>query len=47
MTDIAVPPALATDPNGRDPARTPMQWDMSLVVTPVSSSGVISRRSGR
>jgi alpha-glucosidase len=31
MTDIAVPPALATDPNGRDPARTPMQWDMSLV----------------
>ena len=31
MTDIAVPPALATDPNGRDPERTPMQWDMNLV----------------
>lgn len=31
MTDVAVPPVLATDPNGRDPVRTPMQWDMKLV----------------
>ena len=29
MTDVPVPPALATDPNGRDPVRTPMQWDLS------------------
>lgn len=29
MTDVAVPPLLATDPNGRDPARTPMQWNMT------------------
>jgi alpha-glucosidase len=27
MTDIPVPDELATDPNGRDPSRTPMQWD--------------------
>jgi alpha-glucosidase len=31
MTDVAVPRVLATDPNGRDPERTPMQWDMNLV----------------
>jgi alpha-glucosidase len=30
MTDVAVPAAQATDPNGRDPARTPMQWDLNL-----------------
>ena len=27
MTDVAVPPALTHDPDGRDPVRTPMQWD--------------------
>jgi alpha-glucosidase len=26
MTDVPVPAALARDPDGRDPARTPMQW---------------------
>jgi alpha-glucosidase len=31
MTDVAVPSMLATDANGRDPVRTPMQWDMNLV----------------
>ncbi|CAL8968600.1 Oligo-1,6-glucosidase [Cellulomonas sp. T2.31MG-18] len=29
MTDVPVPAELATDPNGRDPLRTPMQWDLS------------------
>ena len=29
MTDFPVPAALAADPNGRDPVRTPMQWDLS------------------
>jgi alpha-glucosidase len=29
MTDVAVPPEQATDPNGRDPARTPMQWNLA------------------
>jgi alpha-glucosidase len=29
MTDVAVPVAQATDPNGRDPARTPMQWNLA------------------
>ena len=37
MTDVAVPPVLATDPNGRDPVRTPMQWDMNLVSAGFSS----------
>jgi alpha-glucosidase len=27
MTDVAVPDDQASDPNGRDPCRTPMQWD--------------------
>lgn len=27
MTDVAVPPEVAYDPDGRDPCRTPMQWD--------------------
>lgn len=26
MTDVPVPPGMARDPDGRDPARTPMQW---------------------
>lgn len=30
MTDVAVPDACASDPNGRDPERTPMQWDFTL-----------------
>lgn len=29
MTDVPVPAELATDPNGRDPLRTPMQWDLT------------------
>ncbi|TFV54250.1 DUF3459 domain-containing protein [Geodermatophilus sp. DF01-2] len=29
MTDVPVPPEAARDPDGRDPARTPMQWDAS------------------
>lgn len=27
MTDVIVPPEQAVDPDGRDPLRTPMQWD--------------------
>ena len=27
MTDVSIPPESAVDPDGRDPARTPMQWD--------------------
>jgi len=27
MTDVAVPPARIVDVDGRDPERTPMQWD--------------------
>ncbi len=27
MRDVPVPPAQARDPDGRDPCRTPMQWD--------------------
>ncbi len=27
MRDVLVPPAQARDPDGRDPCRTPMQWD--------------------
>lgn len=27
MTDVTVPPEQAVDPDGRDPVRTPMQWD--------------------
>ena len=27
MTDVAVPPEQTVDPDGRDPVRTPMQWD--------------------
>jgi alpha-glucosidase len=30
MTDVAVADEYANDPDGRDPARTPMQWDFSL-----------------
>ena len=30
MTDVPLPVEQATDPNGRDPERTPMQWDMRL-----------------
>jgi alpha-glucosidase len=29
MTDLDVPDERASDPDGRDPARTPMQWDLS------------------
>jgi alpha-glucosidase len=29
MTDVPIPPELAADPDGRDPSRTPMQWDSS------------------
>jgi alpha-glucosidase len=29
MMDVPVPSPLATDPNGRDPYRTPMQWNLS------------------
>ena len=29
MTDVAIAPSQATDPNGRDPVRTPLQWDMT------------------
>ena len=29
MRDVSVPPAHARDPDGRDPCRTPMQWDAS------------------
>ena len=29
MTDVAVPDDRATDPDGRDPERTPMQWDFA------------------
>jgi len=29
MTDVPIPPDLARDPDGRDPYRTPMQWDAS------------------
>ncbi len=29
MTDVPIPPELARDPDGRDPYRTPMQWDAS------------------
>ncbi len=29
MRDVPVPPAQACDPDGRDPCRTPMQWDGS------------------
>jgi alpha-glucosidase len=29
MTDGSIPAALARDPDGRDPYRTPMQWDAS------------------
>ena len=27
MTDVVVPPESTVDPDGRDPVRTPMQWD--------------------
>ena len=27
MTDVSIPPESTVDSNGRDPARTPMQWD--------------------
>ena len=27
MTDVSIPPESTADSNGRDPARTPMQWD--------------------
>jgi len=27
MTDVTVPPESTVDPDGRDPVRTPMQWD--------------------
>lgn len=27
MTDVPIPPEVANDPDGRDPVRTPMQWD--------------------
>jgi alpha-glucosidase len=27
MTDVSIPPEATVDSNGRDPARTPMQWD--------------------
>ena len=29
MTDVAIPPERAADPDGRDPERTPMPWDAS------------------
>jgi alpha-glucosidase len=29
MTALPIPPELAADPDGRDPSRTPMQWDSS------------------
>ena len=29
MTDVPIPPERAADPDGRDPSRTPMQWDSS------------------
>jgi alpha-glucosidase len=29
MTDVAVPEACVGDPDGRDPERTPMQWDFT------------------
>jgi alpha-glucosidase len=29
MRDVPIPPAQARDPDGRDPCRTPMQWDGS------------------
>ena len=30
MTDVPVPDDCATDPDGREPERTPMQWDFTL-----------------
>jgi alpha-glucosidase len=37
MTDVAVPPWQATDPNGRDPVRTPMQWDVTAAAAGFST----------